>query len=291
MKKLPKNYYFDLKNFPLAIRKVEGKRISHLHDYTGIPHYHNFSELVLITGGRGEQSINGKLYPITEGDVFIVSGENVHYFTDYQNLRILNVMFDQSILGSRIDYLRKIPGYNLVFKIEPLLRTGKSFKNMLHLNRIQVVHAAAIIEDIENELKNRCPGYEAEAAAQFVRLIVYLSRNVGAGNTDRPSFLRLSVLLSSLEERFAENWSVDEMAQSVNMSKNNFIRVFKAAENCTPMKYLNKLRLDAACRFLREKKQRISEIAYRCGFRDSNYFSKCFSTAFKISPKEYRKRS
>lgn len=291
MKKLPKKYYFNLKDFPLAIRKVEGNRVSHLHDYTGIPHYHNFSELVLITGGRGEQSVNGKFYPIVEGDIFIISGENVHYFTDYQNLRILNVMFDPSILGTRIDYLRKIPGYNLVFKIEPSLRTEKNFKNMLHLNRSQIVHAAAIIEDIEKELENHEPGYEAEAAAQFVRLIVYLSRNVGSKNTDRSSYLRLSVLLSSLEERFSENWTLDDMAHSVNMSKNNFIRVFKAAENCTPMKYLNRLRLDAACRFLREKKRRISEIAYLCGFRDSNYFSKSFSAAFKISPKEYRKRS
>ena len=291
MKKLPKKYYFSLKNFPLAIRKVEGGRISHAHDYTGIPHYHNFSELILITGGSGVQSINGRLYPIREGDVFIISGENVHYFTDYRDLRILNIMFDRSIADAQAGHLRKIPGYNLVFNIEPSLRGGKKFRNMLHLSRGQIACAVALVEEMENELKNRLPGYEAEAAAQFVRLIVCLSRNVKGENTDRQSLHRLSVLLSGLEDRFAENWSLGDMANSVNMSKNNFLRVFKAAEGCTPMKYLNKLRLNAACRLLREKKRSISEIAAICGFRDSNYFSKCFSAAYRISPREYRGRS
>ena len=291
MKKLPKKYYFDLKKIPLSIRQVEGNRISHLHDYTGIPHYHDFSELVLITGGRGEQSINGRLYPIMEGDVFIISGENVHYFTDYQNLRILNIMFDRSLVESSIGQLRKIPGYNLFFKLEPSLRSGKNFKNMLHLTRSQTACASGIIEDMEDELKNALPGYEAAISAQFIRLIVFISRNAGAENIHRPSLFRLSKLLSELEERFSENWTVAAMARSVNMSVNNFIRVFKAAENCTPMKYLNKLRLEAACRFLREKKRNITEIAYLCGFHDSNYFSKCFSAAFKISPREYRSRN
>ena len=125
---------------------MEGFHLSHEHDYTGKPHYHNFSELVIITKGKGVQSINDKLYPISTGDVFIISGKTIHYFTDYRDLGILNIMFDQSIFESRKDFLRKIPGYNLVFRIEPSLRADKSFSNLLHLNRRQIAQAMEIIE-------------------------------------------------------------------------------------------------------------------------------------------------
>ena len=84
--KLYRKYFFNLENFPLAIRRVEGFHLSHEHDYTGKPHYHNFSELVIITKGKGVQSINDKLYPISTGDVFIISGKTIHYFTDYRDL-------------------------------------------------------------------------------------------------------------------------------------------------------------------------------------------------------------
>ena len=211
---------------------------------------------MIITKGKGVQSINDKLYPISTGDVFIISGKTIHYFTDYRDLGILNIMFDQSIFESRKDFLRKIPGYNLVFRIEPSLRADKSFSNLLHLNRRQIAQAMEIIEDMENELNTKQSGYEAETAAQFVRLVVFLSRSVKHTEQDKQAFLRLSILLSNLEENYAAPWNLEKMANAVNMSKNNFLRVFKAAEGCSPIRYLNRLRLDAAARLLREKRKR-----------------------------------
>ena len=147
-----------------------------------------------------------------------------------------------------------------------------------------------IIEDMENELNTKQSGYEAETAAQFVRLVVFLSRSVKHTEQDKQAFLRLSILLSNLEENYAAPWNLEKMANAVNMSKNNFLQVFKAAEGCSPIRYLNRLRLDAAARLLREKKETISEIAYRCGFQDSNYFTKKFTANFNVSPKKYRGR-
>ena len=179
---------------------------------------------------------------------------------------------------------------NLVFRIEPSLRADKSFSNLLHLNRRQIAQAMEIIEDMENELNTKQSGYEAETAAQFVRLVVFLSRSVKHTEQDKQALLRLSILLSNLEENYAAPWNLEKMANAVNMSKNNFLRVFKAAEGCSPIRYLNRLRLDAAARLLREKKETISEIAYRCGFQDSNYFTKKFTANFNVSPKKYRGR-
>ena len=49
--KLPEEYYFSSEIVPCAVVKVHGNALSHEHNYTGIPHWHDFSELVIITAG------------------------------------------------------------------------------------------------------------------------------------------------------------------------------------------------------------------------------------------------
>ncbi len=44
----------------------------------------------------------------------------------------------------------------------------------------------------------------------------------------------------------------------------------------TPQRYLNRLRLMKARHLLRHSEASVTDIAYRCGFSDSNHFSTLF---------------
>ncbi|MEF2638994.1 MAG: helix-turn-helix transcriptional regulator, partial [Lachnospiraceae bacterium] len=48
-------------------------------------------------------------------------------------------------------------------------------------------------------------------------------------------------------------------------------------------------RMEEAKRLLREDTVKIKDVAERSGYADSRYFSKVFSKAFGITPKEYRR--
>ena len=41
---------------------------------------------------------------------------------------------------------------------------------------------------------------------------------------------------------------------------------------------------------INDKEQNVSEIAYRCGFTDPKYFSRCFKKAEGCTPTEFRER-
>ncbi|MDD5699381.1 MAG: cupin domain-containing protein [Victivallaceae bacterium] len=75
------SHYFDPTTFPLAVREVPASsEPQHPYDLTEINHYHNFSELVIITRGQGVQLVNGVDYQVSAGDVFLLQGFAAHRF-------------------------------------------------------------------------------------------------------------------------------------------------------------------------------------------------------------------
>ena len=59
----------------------------------------------------------------------------------------------------------------------------------------------------------------------------------------------------------------------------------------SPVAYLNRLRLEHAAELLRTTGWPVSEIAARCGFPDSNYFTRVFRLSFAQSPRTYRNQN
>jgi len=55
----------------------------------------------------------------------------------------------------------------------------------------------------------------------------------------------------------------------------------------TPLDFIREARIRKACQLLKEGGT-VNDVAYKCGFSDPKYFSKCFRQTMGISPTEYR---
>ena len=83
-----------------------------------------------------------------------------------------------------------------------------------------------------------------------------------------------------------EEFSIDTLAEQLNMSRSSFYRKIKALTGQTPTDYLKTARMNEAARLLREG-CRSSEVCERVGFTSSSYFAKCFRAQFGVLPKDY----
>ncbi len=288
-RKLTGNLYFDTEGLPVALKRVEGCSQTHLHDFTGQCHFHDFVEIVIIEDGLGVQDINGELYPLKAGDIFVIQHQTRHYFTDYANLKIINIMFDPALLKHAECFLRRIPGFNTIFMIEPRLRKEHNFRNHLYLNRPQIHSLQELLAKMDRELKDRPAGHEAAVPALLLEIVIYLSRNFQEKEHRNVAPLRLGKLLSLLEHKYNEDWTLARMAELCFMSVNNLLRLFRMVTGTSPVAYLLRLRLEQSRKMLMESDLSISEIADRCGFHDSNYYSKKFTGCYGHSPRKYRK--
>ena len=79
-----------------------------------------------------------------------------------------------------------------------------------------------------------------------------------------------------------------DMADAVGLELRAFQRKLRTLVGHTPITLLNSVRLREARRMLTETNLPIQEIAARCGYGSSQYFSRAFSSADGVSPKAYR---
>lgn len=85
------------------------------------------------------------------------------------------------------------------------------------------------------------------------------------------------------------NINIQTLAQNNGMSHRAFDRRFKNATGDTPLLYIQKIRVEAAKKFLESDHQTFNEITYKVGYEDSSFFRKTFKKHTGLLPKEYRK--
>ena len=97
--------------------------------------------------------------------------------------------------------------------------------------------------------------------------------------------------LDNLSLRLDEPWTLESMAAACGLGRTHFSSYCKKLSNVSPLEYLTRCRLEAAARRLTSDPEiSITEIAFRCGFQSSQYFSQLFRRHHGHSPSDHRKR-
>lgn len=94
-----------------------------------------------------------------------------------------------------------------------------------------------------------------------------------------------------ITEHCTENISLADVAEAAGISSGYLSTMFTQYEKCNFVDYLNKVRIEMACRYLEQKNLKNYEIAYKTGFRDEKYFSKVFKKIKGVTPREYRNKN
>ncbi|MDR2953941.1 MAG: GlxA family transcriptional regulator [Prevotella sp.] len=92
-----------------------------------------------------------------------------------------------------------------------------------------------------------------------------------------------------ISEHLNENITVESLAAEISMSPRNFARIFVREMATTPAKYIDKLRIETACRYLVDTRLSFKEIATLCGLTSPDNMRKVFLKYIKISPADYRR--
>ena len=84
-----------------------------------------------------------------------------------------------------------------------------------------------------------------------------------------------------------ESFNLDNLGAKMNISRSSLYRKLREISNLKPVDFIKKVRLNYAAKLLLSKNMPINEIAWRSGFSDPKYFSKCFLQEFGCYPKNY----
>jgi transcriptional regulator GlxA family with amidase domain len=100
----------------------------------------------------------------------------------------------------------------------------------------------------------------------------------------------LRAIQQEVLEDIAADHSVEAMAARAHMSPRHFARAFRAETGVTPARHVERVRLEAARRFLEDTADPVAAIAASCGFGTAETMRRVFLRGLGVGPAEYRRR-
>nr|MDA3928679.1 hybrid sensor histidine kinase/response regulator transcription factor [Prolixibacteraceae bacterium] len=93
-----------------------------------------------------------------------------------------------------------------------------------------------------------------------------------------------------LENIANQSFSVEDFGASLNMSRSQLFRKFKAITDCTPSDYIRAERIKEAKKLLDEGQNNVNEIGSKTGFNSASHFIATFKKYTGYTPREYSLR-
>ncbi len=94
-----------------------------------------------------------------------------------------------------------------------------------------------------------------------------------------------------LETHYAEDISLEDMAEQVNISPPYFSKLIKKTTGFNFIDWLSMFRVKKAKELLTNSDLTVKEVCFMVGYKDPNYFSRIFKKRIGITPSEYVKNS
>ena len=94
--------------------------------------------------------------------------------------------------------------------------------------------------------------------------------------------------LHHIKNHYSEEIDIQQLSRRLFVSYQYLARQFKLSTGVSPVKYLNRLRIDEAKKRIRTTDRTLEQIAREVGFENGYYFSRVFRQYEGISPSKYR---
>lgn len=244
-------------------------------------HWHVEFEFIRILKGSFKIIIDDQTFLVPEGSfIFIPAGalhEGVPFDCEYDCL-----VFDMNMLMNKNDsccrLLRKVINHEVEI---PYVQYGSH--NDFH----------QIVWTLFDAVSSKKDGYQLTVLGSLYQIIgiifseKYFNPVPAQQSRSHRKIVQLKQALEFMESSYNHQITLQEMADSVNMSPKYFCRFFQDMTHRTPVDYLNYYRIERACYQLLTTDQSITEVAYNSGFNDLSYFIKTFKKYKGTTPKQY----
>lgn len=245
-------------------------------------HFHPYFELAYFEHGSCRFFIENDMHDLHAGDCLLIPPQVFHY-TNYLfgACKKNGVYFRQNEIDSNV---------------QELMPQGYEFFNEMRILQIPEAHREQIVSvlsgmEMEQRINDACTEILLDGKLQ--ELLLLCSR-YGTVLNDTPANIHTTdrqIILAArfVSEHYAEPVTAADIAAAAGFSPNYLSRKFREAAGIGLHEYLVLTRLQHAALELVSTKDSITNIAFRCGFSDSNYFKDAFRKRYGVTPREYRK--
>lgn len=253
-------------------------------------HYHNNYEISFITEGSGKRIVADSIEEFQPGDLVFLGKNLPHVWIadkgqgiwSNRTLEMVFLQFTEKVLCSQ---LLSLPEFSHVARALLLSEQG--------------IHIVCQTLNEVSELMLQMPYMKGfDRMLHFFKMIDIIGKSDSNIHLASKEYLitrfssqnkRIATIHEYLMNNYREKINLEKLAGVVNMAEGSLCRFFKQNMGLTIFEYLNKIKVEFACKLLMDPSLNIMEVCLDSGFNNLSHFNKQFKKATGVAPLRYRK--
>ncbi|MCR4590523.1 MAG: helix-turn-helix domain-containing protein [Lachnospiraceae bacterium] len=248
------------------------------------PHWHSNMEIIMPLKNWYLVEINDKKYELQEGEIALISSCAIHKLEAPKSGERLILQPDYSLISN----LPELSSFMTL--LSPVLFITKD-KDPDIVPRLQ-----ELMLSIEREYGSKNPLAGESIYSMLIEMLVMIGRKYSASadsidvsrGKQQEYAEKFASVCSYISAHYAEDLTLEDVAERSGFSKYHFARLFKQFTGKTFYRYVNMKRIENAERLLTEPSASITEIAVKSGFSSPPAFVRMFKLIKGCTPTEFR---
>lgn len=254
-------------------------------------HYHNNFEISFITEGMGKRIVADSIEEFQPGDLVFIGSNLPHV---WMAEREHNLLSERALEMVFLQF-----SANIFFPQMLVLPEFRNIRRALELSERGIQIVGQTLNEV-SEIMLQLPYLKGfDRMNNFFRLMDIIGKsnsNISLASEEymRKRFTtgnrRIAMLHDYLMNHYREEIDLKKLADLVSMAEGSLCRFFRANVGASIFEYLNRIKVDFACRLLMDPDIGIMDVCLDSGFNNLSHFNKQFRKNTGVTPSEYRRR-
>ena len=254
-------------------------------------HYHNNFEISFITEGSGKRIVADSIEEFQPGDLVFIGSSLPHVWIADKEQKFLS---DRTLEMVFLQF-----SSNIFFPQLLALPEFKNVKKALEMSERGIQVVGQTLNEV-SEIMLQLPYLKGfDRINNFFRLMDIIGKsdsNINLASDDfmrkqfKPANRRIAQIHDYLMNHYREEVDLNQLAGLVSMAEGSLCRFFKMNVGSSVFEYLNRIKVEFACKLLMDPEMGIVDVCLDSGFNNLSHFNKQFRKNTGVTPSEYRKR-
>lgn len=252
------------------------------------PHTHEFLEMAYVIKGRAVHKFNeSESRIISQGDYFFIDYKTVHSYqsTDEEEFSVINCLFLPELIDKSLVYCKSFKTLLRHYLLQ-IDDEGSSLKlaDRIFFDRDKKI-LDILTQMLDENKKNNL--FKSEfMRLKMMEIMILTARSVSAGKkTDI-----VSRVTGEIHKNYNKPLSLEKIIYEHNYSVPYISKLFKEKMGINFKEYLQRVRVEEACRLLVNTNEKVQSISALVGYSDTDFFCAVFKKVMGDTPGKFRKK-